>query len=843
MKTIKQFYIISVLIVVIFVCIIVYPQYSQCQYNSYINRFVYDRVPAELFFKSLNQKPVFSLHPKSSAAVVTDDNGFDNFYLGVDFAQPHISVNPCNPKWFFTSFNTNNPYSTYDALNWFRIIPNFSTVIYGTPVTAYDSLGNLYCEILTGTGASITGTRIVKSTNNGLTWQNSVPGNVGVDKNWIAADQTGGPYANYVYSVMTSAAGYGNFFRSTNKGASFTNTTFFSTQSLPGIMVAVGPRNNIQGGSVYVVTNSGDVFASTYTFYLSIDGGASFTSVSSVQYAGVVGDMVSGRHSVKNMRTRPFPLIAADNSYGAYRGRLYLVYATNNPPGTGNKPDIYCRYSTNQGTSWSGAVMINDDVNTTSKYQWHPAIWCDKKTGRLYANWLDTRLCPTNDSCDLFSSYSDNGGVTWAVNKRISNKTFKIDCPDCGGSGTPRYQGDYNSVVSNEITSMPVWTDFRNSTFGSYTAFFPDFAMKIKAGRTILSYNDSIFIKIYINDVKHFNKSVRFSVSVDTIPTSGSFGLAFVNGLDSMTGFPDSLTLRVKSIGIEIPVSTGIVIKAAGLNGTPVHQRIQEVTVGLAPLNIGTDRDSICEYRVNGIPYTTRQTFTFDLGSTVNVKAVSPFTAGAVRYIFRNWSDAGDTTHIINMSEPRDLTAFYKTQFKLTLNSFVGNSFGGGVYYDSASTASFGVYSKFYTISGVTYRFMGWDGIGNGSYTSPDSLGNDTTVNIFLRSPVTETARWQPVTGVIKISGQIPYKFELNQNYPNPFNPSTVIRYSIPSNCLVTLKVYNILGKEIAVLVNELQNAGYYETRFQNENLPGGIYFYKISAPGFTEVRRMVLIK
>ena len=121
---------------------------------------------------------------------------------------------------------------------------------------------------------------------------------------------------------------------------------------------------------------------------------------------------------------------------------------------------------------------------------------------------------------------------------------------------------------------------------------------------------------------------------------------------------------------------------------------------------------------MNGIPYTTRQTFTFDLGSTVNVKAVSPFTAGATRYIFRNWSDAGDTTHIINMSEPRDLTAFYKTQFKLTLNSFVGNSFGGGVYYDSASAASFGVYSKYYSISGVTYRFRGWDGIGNGSYST-----------------------------------------------------------------------------------------------------------------------------
>jgi len=112
---------------------------------------------------------------------------------------------------------------------------------------------------------------------------------------------------------------------------------------------------------------------------------------SSQFFANYVGTNVGGRHSVENMRTRPYPFIAADNSYGQYRGRLYLVYANNTPVGNGNKPDIFCRYSTDQGVTWSSPVVINDDPNTTANHQWMPAIWCDKETGRLYAKWFDTR--------------------------------------------------------------------------------------------------------------------------------------------------------------------------------------------------------------------------------------------------------------------------------------------------------------------------------------------------------------------------------------------------------------------------------------------------------------------
>lgn len=89
----------------------------------------------------------------------------------------------------------------------------------------------------------------------------------------------------------------------------------------------------------------------------------------------------------------------------------------------------------------------------------------------------------------------------------------------------------------------------------------------------------------------------------------------------------------------------------------------------------------------------------------------------------------------------------------------------------------------------------------------------------------------------------IPTDFSLLQNYPNPFNPSTVINYSLPENSFVSLKVYDITGKEILTLVNEKKDAGRYEVSFDGSNLASGMYFYKIQAGSFSKVMRMVLIK
>jgi len=89
----------------------------------------------------------------------------------------------------------------------------------------------------------------------------------------------------------------------------------------------------------------------------------------------------------------------------------------------------------------------------------------------------------------------------------------------------------------------------------------------------------------------------------------------------------------------------------------------------------------------------------------------------------------------------------------------------------------------------------------------------------------------------------IPENFRVEQNYPNPFNPATKIRYSLPQNGLVTLKIYNVLGKEIQTLISEIQTQGEHLVEFDGSALSSGIYFYKLEAAGLSEVKKMILMK
>lgn len=89
----------------------------------------------------------------------------------------------------------------------------------------------------------------------------------------------------------------------------------------------------------------------------------------------------------------------------------------------------------------------------------------------------------------------------------------------------------------------------------------------------------------------------------------------------------------------------------------------------------------------------------------------------------------------------------------------------------------------------------------------------------------------------------IPQNFELTQNYPNPFNPSTTIEYSIPKDASVSLKIYDVLGKEVATLVNDQKAAGTYILNWNASNFSSGIYFYRLTAGEFTETKKMFLVK
>ena len=111
-----------------------------------------------------------------------------------------------------------------------------------------------------------------------------------------------------------------------------------------------------------------------------------------------------------------------------------------------------------------------------------------------------------------------------------------------------------------------------------------------------------------------------------------------------------------------------------------------------------------------------------------------------------------------------------------------------------------------------------------------------------LASYINEKMGW--TTGVENdFYVESPTNFYLSQNYPNPFNPTTKIDYQLPKNSFVSLKIYDLLGNEIAVLVNEEQASGNYQTTFNGSRLSSGVYFFKIQAGDFVETKKLVLMK
>ena len=139
---------------------------------------------------------------------------------------------------------------------------------------------------------------------------------------------------------------------------------------------------------------------------------------------------------------------------------------------------------------------------------------------------------------------------------------------------------------------------------------------------------------------------------------------------------------------------------------------------------------------------------------------------------------------------------------------------------------------------------MIWEGINDGL----DSLNiiqlfSDTNGYLYARTR-TSLYRTTTVVGIDnKDKTTDVNSYKLYQSYPNPFNPTTTISYSIPKRGLVQLKVYDILGKEVATLVNEEKPAGKYSVKFNGSNLPSGVYFYTLRVNNLVQSRKMILLR
>lgn len=267
--------------------------------------------------------------------------------------------------------------------------------------------------------------------------------------------------------------------------------------------------------------------------------------------------------------------------------------------------------------------------------------------------------------------------------------------------------------------------------------------------------------------------------------------------------------------------------------------------------NVEYSRDGGLTWHVWKMPQGVDETV-FD----VEVIDSSIFVATGTMGVFRSSNYGASWTHCGSAINDECLTSIDSILFLGTTNGAF-RSTDQGNHWLSAGLVSKTIYTL---VPYKNYLFAGTD---SGIYVSPDYgdswVYDGSGLNGFVQSILVFDSTvyvgnafdgvWaQSVndiiqTGIRDNQGGVPLRFSLEQNYPNPFNPSTTIRYQLPANNRVTLKIYDILGREVRTLVDGREAAGTHSVTFDAADLPSGVYFYRIEAGSYQKTKKLVLLK
>jgi hypothetical protein len=195
----------------------------------------------------------------------------------------------------------------------------------------------------------------------------------------------------------------------------------------------------------------------------------------------------------------------------------------------------------------------------------------------------------------------------------------------------------------------------------------------------------------------------------------------------------------------------------------------------------------------------------------------------------------------------------------------IDNNSDSGEQYDSLVARGLDVHLKA-NLSGLLhhkYAIVDANGADTNKYVitgshnwsgSAETKNNENTLiirsariaNLYLQefSPrYTDAGGSAVLLGVTEKSSTIPQAFSISQNYPNPFNPTTNFEFSLPKASMVSIKVYDILGREVITLLNEVKSAGVYQVTWNASTLPSGVYFYRVQAGNSMAVKKAMLLK
>ncbi|MBZ0204480.1 MAG: S8 family serine peptidase [Ignavibacteria bacterium] len=393
--------------------------------------------------------------------------------------------------------------------------------------------------------------------------------------------------------------------------------------------------------------------------------------------------------------------------------------------------------------------------------------------------------------------------------KQIKSLLFNT-CTDLGAAGEDNTYGKGIINVWRAYLSIlpPQANDISAGPYLSFpSSFVVNTAYNIRSRFTNIgtSAQSNVPVKFFVNGVQQGS-----TVNIPSLP---------VNGNDSVTF---SWT----------PTSTGVfTLKMASALATDGNRNNDTVTtvVNVLPAGIVTAQTTVCRNGLNK-PILDMQT-TYD---TININIPNTF----------NVVDVNVKIDTVLHTYDGDLTftLSHLAASSLLINRVGGTNenFIGTILNDSATTpiasgvapytGSFIPSSPLSSLNGVLV---------NGDWVL--SINDAANIDVGTLKGWCLTVTYQTVIGIQTI--EIPSYYSLDQNYPNPFNPSTTIKFSVPKADVVKLKIYDVLGREVAVLVNELIQPGFHTVDFNASNLASGIYFYKLEAGDYSAVKKLVFVK
>ena len=709
----------------------------------------------------------------------------------------------------------------------------------------------------------------------------------GISPSFAQWTQTTGLYGGNITTIGVAPngnlfAGTSNqgVFLSTNNGASWSAASSGLTESAIKSIAFLGTN-------VFAGTNGNGVFLST-------DNGASWTAVnSSISYQEVLSLAVSGSNLFAGTSYGGIFLstnngtswTAADSglvlNFGSYPSvNAFAVSETNIYTGTGS--GIY--RSTNNGISWSKVStpgFLNDNINAFAISDTDFFAVTNLHVGRSSTNndstWTEVDsdlpyliqslvVSPNGTSgTNLFAggAYSgggvylstDNGNSWNPVDSGLANTNVSV----LAVSGSRLFAGTQGGGVYLSTNAGTSWNSGNNGLAGGVNVLaFAASGLNLFAGTN----GDGVFVST--------NHGTSWSVTTNPGFTNNVVNALAVSGANLFAGGPGGVSLSTNNGASWNAVDSGLTTYSTDFFGNPVITTSIAYSFGISGNNIfaGTNGNVFLSTD-NG---TTWNIDTAGMGGPGNVTAFAfagaNLLAAAENGMYLSTNN-GTSWSPVNLGSGAAYETLVQPYAVVASGNdlFAGGSWGIDLSTDNGSSwnpvdsgLAYGPNISAVAISGTD--ILAGDQYGQGVYLSDNNGATWSTVNSgFSTNPAiyaltisgsnvvagTANGVWtvplSQVAAVSKNKSALPEAFSLSQNYPNPFNPTTVISYQVPVSGQVTLKVYDMLGREIATLVNNKESAGSYSVKFDGSRLASGVYFYRLQAGSFSQTKKLLLMK